>query len=56
MITSTKEHTNLKIEEEDLLLEVLKILSVSAHRIQHSLNPIFSLMIYLNHLIPAIEE
>ena len=29
MITSTKEHTNLKKEEEDLLLEVLKILSLS---------------------------
>ena len=51
-----KEHTNLKIEEEDLLLEVLKILSVSAHRTQHSLNPIFFLMIYLNHPIPTIDD
>ena len=28
MTTSTKEHANLKLKEEDLLLEVLKFLSV----------------------------
>jgi len=48
MITSTKEHTNLKIEEEDLLLEVLKILSLCGLSlslpIEHNtLNPIFFL-------------
>ena len=61
MITSTKEHTNLKLEEEDLLLEVLEILCVCGLSlslpIEHNtLNPIFFLMIYLNHLIPAIDE
>ena len=49
MITSTKEHTNLKKEEEDLLLEVLKILSLSLPIERNTLNPIF-------FLIPAIDE
>ena len=61
MITSTKEHTNLKIVEEDLLLEVLKILSLCGRSLSlpmehNTFNPIFFLMIYLNHLIPAIDE